>query len=229
MADYLFSKYKNKYRVLPELCMNTHDFPRDENGNIDPDAETYISCQYGNKISYWGLNSSRRGVLIAYIPSLGRGRNIKKALKKQKIEIFDYDESEEEVMFKFLASDIEPVAELMKARTIGSGTSPFSPKNLPKADVEIPKDKMAVYKEITACLGKSDLLLIRNTNTAFLTDVLQKKLRKATGDKKFDYKQDMRNLKMSRQVKEYIYTKNMWDEYCEYLKKEVDTYFENKK
>ena len=229
MSDYLTTKFKGKYRLLAELDTRTCDFPRNEKGEIDDDIEIYVSCKNGNKISYYGLNDSRRGVLIAYIPSIGRGRNIKKALKKQKIEIFDYDESESEVMFKFLASDMKPVAELMGAKTYGANINPLSNKNLPKADVEIPKEKMAVYKEITARIGKSDLLLIRNTNTAFLTNVLQKKLRKATGDKKFDYKQDMRNLKMSRQVKEYIYTRNMWDEYCEYLKKEVDAYFENKK
>ena len=230
MADYMTTKFKGKYRLLAELDTEKNDFPRNEKGEIDPDdIEIYISCRNGNKISYYGLNSSRRGVLIAYIPSIGRGRNIKKELKKQKIEIFNYDESAEEVMFHFLASDIEPVAKLMGAKTYGANISPLSNRNLPKADVEIPKDKMDAYKKITARIEKKDLLLIKNINNAFLTNILQKKLRKELENKKLDYKQDMRNLKMSRQVKEYIYTRNMWQEYLDYLEKEVSAYYENKK
>lgn len=227
VADYLFKKYKGVYRVLPELCLNTHDFPRDEHGNIDVDAETYIPCKSGGKISYWGLNSSRKALLIAYIPSIGRGRNIKKALKKEKIEIFNYDESDEEVWFHFFASDVEPVASLMGARTSGANTSPFSPKNLPKSkDVVIPTEKMQEYKAVTAAIQKNDLLLIRKINDAFLTNILQKNIRKQT--KGFDWKEDARKLKLGRQVKEYIYAKNFWDKYIEYLDKKIKEYYLNK-
>ena len=178
---------------------------------------------------YWGLNSSRRGVLIAYIPSLQRGRNIKKELKRQKVEIFNYDESAEEVMFHFLASDIEPVATLLKARTCGANISPFSPKNLPKnKDVEIPKEKMDEYKAISSKIQKGDLLLIKKTNASFLTDILEKDIKKRTKNKEFDWKVDARKLKLSRQVKEYIYVRGYWDMYIEYLEKEVGAYYANK-
>ena len=228
VSDYLTSKFKGKYRLLPELCLDTQDFPRNEKGEIDEDVEIYISCRHGNKISYWGLNSSRRGVLIAYIPSVGRGRNIKKELQKQKIEIFNYDESAEEVLFHFLASDIEPVAKLMGAKTSGANISPLSNKNLPKSDVEIPMDKMEAYKKITSRIEKKDLLLIKNINSAFLTNILEKSLKKQLKDKQFDYKQDMRNYKMSRQVKEYILTRGFWEQYLEYLDKEIETFYSNK-
>lgn len=226
MTDYLFKKCKGVYRVLPELCLDTNDFPRDEHGNIDEDAETYIPCKSGGKISYWGLNNSRKGVLIAYIPSIGRGRNIKKELKKQKVEIFNYDESAEEVIFHFLASDIEPVAELMGARTSGANTSPFSPKNLPKnKDVTIPTEKMQEYKAVTAAIQKNDLLLIKKINDAFLTNVLQKNARKQI--KGFSWKEDARKLKLSRQVKEYIYYRGFWDKYIEYLDKKIKEHYCN--
>lgn len=228
MADYLITKFKGKYRLLPELCLNTQDFPRNDKGEIDEDAEVYISCRYGNKISYWGLNSSRRGVLIAYIPSLGRGRNIKKELKKQNIEIFNYDESAEEVLFHFLASDIEPVAKLLGAKTSGASISPFSNKNLPKSDFEIPTDKMEAYKKITSRIEKKDLLLIKNINSSFLTNILEKSLKKQLNLKQFDYKQDMRDYKMSRQVKEYIYVRGFWEQYLEYLDKEIELFYSNK-
>ena len=228
MADYLITKFKGKYRLLPELCLNTQDFPRNDKGEIDEDAEVYISCRYGNKISYWGLNSSRRGVLIAYIPSLGRGRNIKKELQKQNIEIFNYDESAEEVLFHFLASDIEPVAKLLGAKTSGASISPFSNKNLPKSDFEIPTDKIEAYKKITSRIEKKDLLLIKNINAAFLTNILEKSLKKQLNLKQFDYKQDMRDYKMSRQVKEYIYVRGFWEQYLEYLDKEIELFYSNK-
>lgn len=228
MADYLM-KYKGTYRLLAEIDTETNDFPRTDKGEIDPSTGIYITCQYGNKIYYWGLNESRRAVLAAYIPSVGRGRNIKKALKQQKIDFFDYSESDEEVMFKFLAADIEPVAELLKAKTSGANISPFSNKNLPKnKDVEIPMDEIERYKAISSKIQKGDLLLIKNANAAFLSNVLEKSLKKQLRDKSFSYKQDMRNLKMSRQVKEYIYTRNMWNQYLEFLDKEIDNYYSNK-
>lgn len=228
MANYLTTHYKGKYRILPELCEDTNDFPRDENGGIDEDTGVYITCQYGSKIWYWGLNESRRAVLGAYIPSLGRGRNIKKAMKKEKINFFNYDESDEEVIFFFPATEIEKIAELIKPKTSGANISPFSNRNLPKADVEIPIEKIEEYKKISSRVGKSDMLVIKNANNAFLSDILEKTLKKQLKDKKFSYKEDMRKLKMSRQVKEYIYVKNMFDDYLNYLDNAVTEYYNNK-
>lgn len=79
MAHYLM-KYKGTYRVLPELDKVYHDLPRDIHGNIEhDDVELYISCQYGNTIKEWGHDTNGRMLLQAYIPSIGRGRNIKRA------------------------------------------------------------------------------------------------------------------------------------------------------
>lgn len=213
-------KFKGKYRLLCELDQNTFDFPRDNNDNVD-DTDVYISCQHGNKIFTYGHIDNKKPVwLIAYIPSIGRGHNIIKTLKENNIEYIDYNETDEEVEFKFKAADIEIVAELMKARTSGASISPFSSKNLPRSNVEIPTEKIALYKEITGVIPKGDLLYIHRVTTTFLDEVLQKKLKK--GNKNFSYKSDMKQLKMSRQVKEYIYTKGMFDEYLDYLKKEIE-------
>lgn len=227
MAQYLM-KYKGIYRLLPELDVETNDFPRDANGNMDTDdIGVYISCQYGNKIMYWGLNESRRGVLIGYVSSKSRGRNIKKAMDKMGIEYFDYDESDEEAMFKFNASDIEQVAELLKARTNGAKTSPFSPKNLPKRkDIVIPDDELKKYQEATNQVGKTEMLLFKTLNYDFFENVLQKKMRKK--NRKFDYKSDMKREKLSRQTKEYIYYRGMWDEYVEFLREKIAELYDNK-
>ena len=213
-------KYKGKYRLLPELCFDTNDFPRDENGEIDKEADIYISCQNGNKIFTYGHIDGKKNVwLIAYVPSLGRGRNIIKALKKEGVECIDCRELDEEVEFKFKPSDIEIVAEYMKAKTSGANISPFSTKNLPKSSIEIPENKIAQYKKITSIVSKNNMLCIHRITSNFLNDILQKKLKK--NNKNFDYKTDMRILKLSRQTKEYIYEKGLFDEYLRYLEDEL--------
>lgn len=225
MTNYLVTKFKDKYRILPEIDANTNDFCRDCHGDIDEDM-VYIACSYDNKIYYYGLNDSHRAILGAYIPSLGRGRNIKKALEKEGIAVLNYDESSDEVTFNFLASDIDKVAPLMKAKTSGASISPWSKRNLPKSDVEIPKEKIEEYKKFSSNIQKNDVLLIKSINNDFLTNILEKSLRKK--DKKYSYKQDMKQLKMSRQVKEFIYVKGFWKEYIEYLDAEIEKYYNNK-
>lgn len=225
MANNYLLKYKGKYRILPVIDFETNDFPRDSNGNIEDDLEIYITCQNGNRIEYYGLNESRRAILLAYIPSLGRGRNIKKALDKQGIDILYYDESDEEVLFHFNAADIETVATLMKAKTSGASISPYSKKNLPKTKIDIPEEDMAAYKDIVDKVDKNDKLLIHRITTEFLDNVLAKELRPKGTRKLYDYKTDMKKLKLARDSKGYIWTKELWNEYLEHLEKEIDSHY----
>lgn len=225
MASYLM-KYKGKYRLLCELDQNSNDFPRSDDDSIE-DIDVYISCQHGSKIFVYGHIDNKRPVwLIAYIPSLGRGRNIIKALNEKGVEYIDCIESDEEVEFKFRASDIEIVAELMKARTSGASISPFSNRNLPKSDVKIPTEKIALYKEITSVIPKGDLLIISRLTNDFLEEILSKSLGRG-GKKKFtpfDYKSDMKKLKLARQSKEYIFVKGYFDEYLDYLENNLKNF-----
>ena len=215
MANYLL-KYKGKYRLKVELDQNTNDFVRNYDDSLN-DNDVYIDCQNGCKILAYGHIDNKKPVwLTAYIPTIVRGHKIIKAIKEKGIEYVDHRETDEEVEFKFKAADIEVVAELMKARTSGASISPFSTKNLPKSNVKIPSDKIALYKEITSVIPKGDLLFIHRVTNDFLENILQKSLRKS--DKKFDYKADMKSMCLGRQTKEYIYVKNFWDEYLEYLK-----------
>ena len=220
MSNYLVTHYKGKYRILGDVDYITHDFPVDCDGVRDEDS-IYITCQNDSKIMYYG-----NGVLIGYIPSLGRGRNVKKELKKQNVEITDYDESAEEVMFKFKAKDIDTVAELMKAKTYGASISPFSTKNLPKnKGIKIPDEEIEKYKLVISKVDKKDMMKFKTWNSGFMTNVLQKKIRKDTKNKSYDYKEDMKKMNMSRQVKEFIYVKGFWQEYVDYLSKEIDTLY----
>ena len=212
MANYLVSHFKDVYRILPDLLYDKTDFSRNMDGSIDDDA-VYIKCQFGCKIYSYG-----NGILTAYIPSLGRGRNIKKTLDKDNIPYTDYDESDCEVLFHFKAKDIEPIAKLLKASTSGASISPFSSKNIPKnKDIEIPEEEMQRYKFIANKVDKKDILKIRTWNNDFLENVLQKKIRKETKDKKYSYKAEMKSSNMSRQVKEFIYSKGLFEEYMKYI------------
>lgn len=225
MANHYLMKYKGIYRILPELDIETKDIPRNEiNGEIaDGYDDIYIACQYGNKIMTYGhINGKRDMWLIAYIPSVGRGHNIIKAIKQHNIEYIDYIENDEEVEFKFKAKDIEIIAELMKAKTAGANISPFSVKNLPKSDVKIPTDEIERYKKITSVIPRNDLLSIHKVTINFLDEILQKKLKKS--NKKFCYKTDMKFMCLGRQTKEYIYVKGYWCEYLNYLEKEFEKF-----
>lgn len=224
MSNYMM-KYKGSYRLLPVIDQSTNDFPRDSNGNIEDDLEIYVSCQNGNRIEYYGLNDSRRAVLLAYVPSLGRGRNIKKALKKQGVDILFYDESDEEVLFHFNATDIETVATLLKAKTSGANISPMSKRNLPKVKFELPEEDMAAYKDIVDKVDKNDKLLIHRITTEFLDKVLAKELRPKGTRKPYDYKTEMKKLKLASDSKGYIWTKELWNEYLEFLEKEINSYY----
>lgn len=227
MSKYLL-KYKGQYRILPEIDIKTNDFPRDDNGNIDSECGLYITCQHGCMIYDYGQYGHREMQLCAYIPSLKRGRNIKRELKKQKIQFYDYDESDEEVMFKFSSGDIDAVAKLLKAKTSGASINPFSTKNLPKSKESMPDEEITRYKAVISKLDKNDMLAIKNANNHFMNDVLAKKLREKGKRKLYDYATEQKQMGLSRDVKLYIYKKGMWEEYLEYLNKELNKYLANK-
>ena len=219
MSNRYMMKYKGNYRLLPVIDQETNDFPRTPSGDVEEDLEIYITCQYGNRIYAYGTDGHKEMQLAAYIPSLGRGRNIRKAMDKEKIEYYAYDETDEEVRFIFSAKDIEKVASLLKVKTGGANISPMSKRNLPKdKSVQIPDEDMKRYKDITSSLGKDKMFSIKSVNKSFMDNVLAKKLKENPRARKpFDYKTDMRKMRMSRSIKGYIWSKGLWKEYIDYL------------
>lgn len=222
MANHYLMQYKGEFRLKGEIDVETNDFPRDMiTGEIDSSySDIYIDCQRG-KIYYYG-----KGVLTAYIPSIGKGRNTIKELKEKNIPFTRYIETDEEVSFDFHNKYINEVATIMKAKTSGASISPFSSKNLPKAKVDIPTEKIEEYKAIISRVDKSNLLLIKTINNTFLSTVLENKYK--AEDKSFDYKTDMKKMKLARQTKEYIYSKGLFSEYLEFLNTEITNYYNNK-
>ncbi len=230
MANYLM-KYKGKYRVKAHVDESTNDFPRNVNDQIETD-DLYIKCAYGNQIYHYG-----RSALVAYIPSIGRGHNILKALGQRlcginKDEIKDYSElyqalesdgtvkeikeNDEEIEFKFHSKNIELIAEYLKPQTCGADISPFSTRNLPKSNYTIPVEDLEEYKAITAAVPKDDILLISHATKNFISSVVAKsKLYRSK-----NIKAEMR--KSMLKGKDFIHYSGFWDEYIKFLHKELN-------
>lgn len=219
MSNRYLMRYKGKYRLLPVIDQETNDFPRTPSGDVEEDLEIYITCQHDNRIYAYGTDGHKEMQLAAYIPSLGRGRNIRKTMDKEKVQYYAYDETDEEVRFLFSSKDIERVASLLKAKTGGANISPISKRNLPKdKSVQIPDEDMKRYKDITSGLDKNRMFSIKSVNKSFMDNVLAKKLKENPRARKpFDYKADMRRLMLAGKTKEYIWVKGLWKEYIDYL------------
>lgn len=211
---YLFTHYKNIYRVLPELTPNG-DFPRDADGEIDDDySDFYLVGKSKIKIKH-GVGST----LACYIPSNGVGYNVirqycelmcgkqlkdyKRAaellIKEKYIDEIDWLDGE--VYFSFQAKWLDDLNKIIKLRTSGARISPLSTKNLPKVPYTIPEKDMEKYRE--AKDGIEPLRLGR-INTEFGIETFGENFKT--------------ELKKSRLKAVQYFHKEVWDKYLEYLK-----------
>lgn len=127
--------------------------------------------------------------------------------------IFDIEETDAEILFKFKFINSDKIIPLLKPKTSGSQTSPFSPKNLPKSNYKIPDDKLTQYKQIVSKIPPEKLLTLSRITNSFLQTLVTKK---NTWE---NIKSDMR-LKCLK-GKEYIYCIGKWNEYLVYLKNNI--------
>lgn len=165
---------------------------------------------YGNKVFHYG-----RDVLQAYIPSLGRGHNVIKAINEMDSSmIFDIEETDSEVLFKFKHVNSDKIIPLLKPKTSGSNISPFSSKNLPKnKDFKIPDEELSLYKEIVVKIPQERILTITHSTNSFIKSLTTKK--NPIENIKADMK--LKGLK----GKEYIYSIGEWDKYIKFLKENL--------
>ena len=195
-TSYLTDKFKGKYRLKVPINKATNDFSRKLNGSYE-DIDMFIDCQHGNKVFHFGGS-----ILQAYVPSIGRGHNIIKAIKEQFHGdiIFDIEETDSEILFKFNYKDSDNIIPLLKPKTNGANISPFSSKNLPRnKEYKIPDEEFSIYKEIVANHYLKSLATKKNTWDNIRADMKLKGLK----------------------GKEYIHSIGKWSEYIEYLRKEI--------
>lgn len=191
---------------------------------LDPTFDDlYIKCSFGNQIYYYGKGKHRgEYILVAYIPSLGRGHNILKAINEIDENIPLYiEETDSEVIFRFDIKYLDLVAELLKAhknrqREDGSYKyiSPYSTKNLPKTRYKIPDDELSIYSDKVKNLTREQMFIIAHISKRFLEEKLC--------SRKFT-RQDMiaEQKKMGLKGKNYIHAKGLWNEYCIYVENEL--------
>lgn len=204
--SYLINKFKGTYRIKVPYNQWTNDFTRKLDGSLE-DVDCYIDCLHGNKVFHYG-----RDVLQVYIPSLGRGRNILKAIDLS--IIFDMEETDSEMLFKFKYNDSDKIIPLLKPRTNGSSISPFSTKNLPKnKSFKIPDEELEAYKAIVAKIPPERALSINHGTNNFIKSMATKK------NPMENIKADMR-LK-GLKSKEYIYSIGQWHNYITYLERNL--------
>lgn len=223
-------KYKGKYRIKPNLDQFTNDFPRTDDESIDPSYDDiYIKCANDSQIYHYG-----KSILVAYIPSIGRGHNILIAIAKELnlisestgsrdygtlyslLEkdgtVFDIREYDSEIEFKFNAKNIEMIAKYLKPQTFGADISPFSPRNLPKAKYEIPCKDLSLYEQIIDLVPKDNKLFISIITKEFMANIMAKDSLYRT----INMKSHMRQMMLKN--KEYIHSMGYWDKYLKYLR-----------
>ena len=128
--------------------------------------------------------------------------------------IFDIEETDEEVLFKFKYQNMDKLEAILKPLTTSPNRSPFSSKNLQKSDYKIPDEDLKKYKTITANLPQNKLISLVHTSQRFLTTL-------STSQKKQEQmRSEMKRLGMK--PKEYYHYIHKWDEYLEYLENELN-------
>lgn len=207
--SYLIDKFKGIYRIKVPIDKDTNDFPRKPNGKYE-DIDLYINCQYGNKVFH-----DSGSILLAYIPSLQRGHNIIKAIQQINPSIiFDIEETDSEILFKFKYPNSDQIIPLLKPKTNGANISPFSTRNLPKnKDYKIPDEELDKYKAIVQNIPKNRMISITHSTEMYIKSLITKR------NPRENIKSDMRQKGLK--PKEYIYSIGKWNDYIKYLKENL--------
>ena len=195
--------------MLAPYDKRTNQFPRKLDGTYE-DIDVYISCANNITISYYG-----KSILEVYVPSIGRGRNIVKAIQSELGDniIFNIKETSQEVLFQFKAQDMEKLEKYLKPKTNCANRSPFSNKNLPKTKYKIPDEDLLRYKDLMKNLSQKEVLSFGLYTNNFIKSLATKK--NTLENIKADMK--LKGLK----GKEYIHSIGKWNDFIEYLEKNI--------
>lgn len=127
--------------------------------------------------------------------------------------IFNIEETDEEILFKFKAKDFDRLSKYLCPRTHGANISPFSNKNRPKTKYKIPDEDQLAYKKIIQNLPQNQLVLLAHITNSYLKSLVNK------NNSWEDIKADVR-LK-GLKSKEYIHSIGHWQQYLKYMEKEL--------
>ncbi len=231
MFRYLEKHYVGKYRVKARYDEYTGDFPRNENGGIDENFdEQYIPCKRG-EIRHTYKNTRGKDILVWYCSGTGKGRNVYKEIKEAYPDIYlEVDEEldkhglpdfVEDCMIYFDAKDIEKIATIVYPSTYGASIRPYSAKNLPKSPYTIPEKDLQKYKDTVNKFNMEPIELaiaIKTTNKEFSQMQDDKVIKKKKDYIHFSLAQKNSRLK----YKEYVHSMGLWEEYLEFLSKELE-------
>lgn len=171
----------------------------------------FIDCYNNIQISYYG-----HSILQAYIPSIGRGNNIIKAIQNDgKADmILNIEKTDAEILFRFHSKHMKDLEKYLRPKTSGANISPYSTKNLPKnKEYKIPENDLIQFKVIISNLPKEQMVLIGKFTKDFLKSIAT---RKFTYD---DMKADM--AVKGLRGKDYVHCICKWNEYLSYLEENL--------
>lgn len=202
-------KYTGTYRVLGHLDLSTNDFPRDEKGNIDSSYDDlYIPCSRGKSVIKHTYEDNK--LVVFFYNKCSTARNVYNELKNKykKIDI-QFEDAGEDGLIYFDANDIKKIATIVKPRTSGASIKWNSSRNLPKVQYEIPMEDLKRLTDITKNLSRTDKMQFgRKLSSEFLES--------------HKLKDEQKQSRLS--PKEFIHSKDLWDDYMIKAKKEVKNY-----
>lgn len=136
----------------------------------------------------------------------------KQDLTKDNI-IFEIEETDSEVLFKFKYTDMDKLESILNPSTIACNRSPFSTKNLPKSDYKIPSEDLGIYSDTIKNIPKNELIK--------LVHISQEFMKKKAKTKKQITTLNAEKKKLGMKPKEFYYYKGWWDEYVKYVKENL--------
>lgn len=127
--------------------------------------------------------------------------------------IFDVEETDDEILFKFKYQDMDKLESILKPSTIACNRSPFSTKNLNKSDYKIPDEDLESYIHVVKDIPQNELISLVHISQRFMNKKAknQKQLTVLNAEKK----------KLGMKPKEFYHYKGWWDEYVNYVKEEL--------
>lgn len=239
--SYLIEKFKGQYKLSCPVDKSTNDFPRKLNGTYE-DSDVYIDCSFGNRVYYYG-----KGILEAYIPSIGRGRNIicqiyAKLINPDNVNIETTDRRTsynilDRKLYESEISKSELITNIVETDSEVSFYFPFKysdsiipllkPKTLaasrsPFSSKNLPKEKYDISE--SEMREYRDIInpLVSGNQFLLLSKITQNYINIMSKSKAYRGV-DMKALMKKKMLKgkEFIHSEGYWDDYLKYLKGEI--------